>query len=89
MPTDHEATAPTGIDAVRDWLRAAIAEVLGCAVEDGEDYFDAGGDSIQAADLAQRIQRVFGVPFPLRRFFEEPTIDALSRAVSDAVKEDG
>lgn len=89
MSTDHEATAPTGIDAVKDWLRVTMTEVLGCAVEDDEDYFDAGGDSVQAADLAQRIQRVFGVPFPLRRFFEEPTIDALSRAVYDAVDRRG
>jgi acyl carrier protein len=74
-------------NALQDRIRSMMGEVLGRAVRDSEDYFDAGGDSRQAAALASLIQAEFGIPFPVRRFFEQPNVEGLSRAVWAALGE--
>jgi len=64
-----------------------MADVLGRSILDDDDYWESGGDSRQAVNLASLVQSEFGVPFPSRPFFGEPNIDGLSHAVWAALVE--
>ena len=54
-------------------------EVLKIAAVGAEDdFFALGGHSLQLVTVATRAQRQFGVEFPLRQYFERPTIAAIA-----------
>lgn len=84
---NEEITSPVDGDAVRQRIRKIVFDTLGHGVDDGEDYFDAGGTSAMAAALVARCRDEFGVRIPLRGFFGEPTIESLARTVSGALDE--
>ncbi len=46
---------PEGVETVR-WLRALWADLLGCRVGPGDDFFDLGGTSIAAARLVSAVR---------------------------------
>jgi acyl carrier protein len=70
-------------DPLRDTLRAALAEVLDVEqVEDADDFFDLGGDSLRAARLLALVRERTGVEVPLREFYPEPTLERLVSLVS-------
>jgi len=48
-----------------------------------ERFFALGGNSIQAAVLANRLHDAFGVDVPIRMIFEAPTIAELAEALID------
>jgi acyl carrier protein len=63
-------------------VAAAWAEVLRSAAPAVEDnFFDAGGHSLAAAQLVARLQSAFGVTLGVRSLFERPTIAGLSALV--------
>lgn len=94
MPISEELTKHSGPDRV---VRAGCApghveaqlcqiweEVLvrkGIGVED--DFFDLGGESVQATQIITRIQQVFDVELTLLKFYETATIGSLARAVGE------
>jgi len=47
-----------------------------------DNFLAMGGDSLLAVQLLSRLRHVFGVDLTVRRFFEDPTIAGLARAVS-------
>ncbi|MGH9336933.1 MAG: phosphopantetheine-binding protein, partial [Vicinamibacteria bacterium] len=49
------------------------------------DFFDLGGHSLSATQVASRISEMFQVEVPLQTFFERPTIAAFAIAVEQAV----
>lgn len=51
------------------------------------DFFDAGGHSLSAAQLALRCRELFGRPVPLTAFFADPTPAGLARLLEDAYDE--
>jgi amino acid adenylation domain-containing protein/non-ribosomal peptide synthase protein (TIGR01720 family) len=60
-------------------LAAIWAEVLGTEVADVHaNFFDLGGQSLLAGQLAARIQCGFAVELPLRTLFSNPTIASLA-----------
>jgi acyl carrier protein len=67
--------------AIRAWMLDRFREAIGVPVDPDEDWFDAGGDSIAALRLVERIQEEYGVPLSVRRFFERPTAADLAAAV--------
>ncbi|HYH98168.1 thioester reductase domain-containing protein [Hyalangium sp.] len=57
-------------------------DVLGVSRVGVEDsFFDLGGDSLAAAQMAARVKEEFGVALSLRRLFEHPTVTELARMV--------
>ena len=74
---DQEPLTPTEKNVVEIW-----EEVLGCGpVSKNDDFFRLGGNSLLAASVLSRIRRSFGVRVPMARFFAEPTVAQLARAV--------
>ena len=49
-----------------------------------ENFFQAGGHSLQAAQLMAGVQVGFGVELPLRTLFASPTVQALAREIDAA-----
>jgi acyl transferase domain-containing protein/2-polyprenyl-3-methyl-5-hydroxy-6-metoxy-1,4-benzoquinol methylase/acyl carrier protein len=49
------------------------------------NFFEIGGDSLLATQLISRVRDIYQVEIPLRDFFEQPTIEALSNLVEVAL----
>jgi amino acid adenylation domain-containing protein len=69
--------------AVHEVLAGIWTDVLG--VDDvgiHDDFLQLGGQSLQAVQIATRIQHAFGVELPVRAIFEHPTIDELGAMIA-------
>lgn len=65
-------------------LAAIVREVLALdLVGVHDDFFDLGGNSLQAAQIANRIRREFGVELALQDFFDKPTIAATAATLDE------
>ncbi|MFJ5228433.1 amino acid adenylation domain-containing protein [Kitasatospora sp. NPDC088391] len=61
-----------------------FADVLGRpAIGATDDFFAAGGHSLLAVTLAQRIEQRFGRRLPLRALFAAPTAEGVARLLGD------
>jgi acyl carrier protein len=49
----------------------------------GDNFFDLGGHSLQATTVVTRLRGAFKLELPLKKFFEEPTVSGLARAVEE------
>ncbi|MEW1614270.1 MULTISPECIES: amino acid adenylation domain-containing protein, partial [unclassified Streptomyces] len=74
--------APTTAEEQR--LATMVAEVLGLdRVGVDESFFDLGGHSLTAAQLAGRIGEEFGKEMPIRLVFQHPTVTELAERLRD------
>lgn len=64
---------------------SGVLERDGIGVHD--NFFDIGGHSLRATQLASRIQRELGIEVALRTIFEHPTVAALAQAIRTAAPE--
>ena len=53
------------------------------AMED--DFFELGGDSLNATTLALKLEAQFGRSLPIADLFEKPTLRAMSEALAEAI----
>jgi thioesterase domain-containing protein/acyl carrier protein len=73
-------------DAASSTLRARIAfcfaQTLAVSeLDDDADFFDLGGDSVAALDLALRLQDATGIPLPMTAVFDAPSIAAMMAVI--------
>jgi acyl carrier protein len=76
----------TSVEHIRpyvDELRARVCPaVLGTrAIGADDDFFEAGGDSIELMRLVAMAQEHFDVDLEVREFFAHPTIAELARLI--------
>ncbi|WP_181197856.1 non-ribosomal peptide synthetase [Enhygromyxa salina] len=82
-PARHEAVGAAPEGPVEQRVAAIYAEVLGLELVSREtDFFDAGGHSLLAIQLAELVRRAFGVPVPVRALFDGPTVHELAAVIS-------
>ena len=68
-------------------LAAICAEVLGLRrVGVRDNFFDLGGHSLLGTQFIFRLRDKYQVKLPLRRLFEQPTVEALAQAIEVARK---
>lgn len=53
-----------------------------------DNFFDLGGHSLLATQLVSRIAESFRVRLPLRRVFEQPTLEGVSLAIAEGLAEE-
>jgi acyl-CoA synthetase (AMP-forming)/AMP-acid ligase II/acyl carrier protein len=76
-----ETLAPrTACEATLVGIWAHVLSVESPSITD--DFFELGGDSLQAARILARVQATFDVELPIAAFFATPTIAGLARMVN-------
>ncbi|MFF4579777.1 condensation domain-containing protein [Streptomyces sp. NPDC001373] len=76
----------TDVTDVTEQVRAAWAAALEQdTFADDEDFFDVGGHSLLAARIMARLSRAVGQRLSLRLFFDNPTVESLSREIEAVV----
>ncbi|WP_405497554.1 type I polyketide synthase [Streptomyces sp. NBC_00096] len=78
-PADSRPAPPPHRGAAAGRLGSLVAGSLGMpGVDDHDDFFALGGDSLIAARLAAAISESFGVPLEARDIFLNPTVHGLT-----------
>ena len=73
-----DAPAVPEASRTEEQLLVLWREVLGAEVTADEDFFDAGGDSLVAVQLASRVRSEMGVQLPISALFDHPTVTELA-----------
>ena len=63
-----------------------FAAVLHMEVENigiKDNFFELGGHSLLATQVISRVRQVFAVDISLRSLFEEPTVESVSKIISN------
>src|SRR5581483_6068271 len=82
-PRSRDPVAPR--TAVEELLVPVWQETLGVErVGAHDDFFELGGNSLQAMRLMSRAREALGLAIPLRQLFDTPTIAGLADAVARA-----
>ena len=69
--------------SVEEELAAIWSEVLGVEkVGVYDNFFELGGHSLLATQLISRVREIYHVDLPLRKLFESPTIDTISKVIA-------
>ncbi|MCQ4163607.1 non-ribosomal peptide synthetase [Tahibacter harae] len=81
QPAAAASLAPR--NAAEQRTAAVWQRVLGCeAIDMRADFFALGGHSLKALRLLAALREEFGVEIPLRRFFEQPTVEACAQLLA-------
>jgi amino acid adenylation domain-containing protein len=77
---DHEFVAPR--TALEEVLAGIFSAVLGIdRVGLLDNFFEVGGHSLMATQVASRVRESLGISLPLRRIFEKPAVGVLADAI--------
>src|SRR6185369_1087998 len=64
---------------------AAVLRVERVGIED--NFFERGGHSLRATQVASRVRDVFGVELPVRVVFEAPTVEELADRIEEQTEQ--
>jgi amino acid adenylation domain-containing protein len=87
LPAPFAVTASDAVrvaprDALEQQIADAMASALGCVdLSVDDNFFDRGGHSLLAAQLAARLSRDRGMTLPMRTIFEAPTVARLAAEI--------
>ena len=98
MPADWSASpeaAPAGHadPQVQDSIREIVSEMF-CrtlsrsTISAGRNFFALGGNSLMATRIVAQIRKAFAIEFPMRSFFEAPTVEGVSDAIEVLLLQD-
>ncbi|HEX5883448.1 MAG TPA: amino acid adenylation domain-containing protein, partial [Pyrinomonadaceae bacterium] len=80
LETEEGYIAPR--DALEEVLSTIFAEVLTLErVGVLDNFFELGGHSLSATQIVSRVQEAFQVELPVRKIFEQPTVEGLAQAL--------
>ncbi len=80
--TGSEAARVAPRDALEQQIAAAMSSILACVeLSVDDDFFERGGHSLLAAQLAARLSRELQISLPLRALFEAPTVAKLAARI--------
>lgn len=84
---DEKITAPGKISC-KTSLKELVTEICRDVPNSGtgDDFFNAGFDSLKAISLAARIRHRFNVNVPIGIFFENPTVEGIAQYIRNAKK---
>lgn len=93
LPTPENLAGFKPFVAPRDEYEQQLAGiwefVLGiCPIGIQDNFFDVGGDSLQAVVLMDRIEKTFGKALPLSTLLTEPTIEQLAAVLKQSKESD-
>ncbi len=76
----------TGPDSTATPVQEVLRGIWAEALESGDigladDFFEHGGDSLQATVVVSRVREMFRIELPLHFFIEAPTLEAMSAMV--------
>uniref|UniRef100_UPI003B8A87CC amino acid adenylation domain-containing protein n=1 Tax=Rhodococcus sp. TaxID=1831 RepID=UPI003B8A87CC len=84
VPTDRAGVVPRG--PLDDLVADAYRELLGLqGIGSDDDFFDLGGNSLLATQLAGRVAALTGADVSVRDVFESAVVADLARVVEDRV----
>jgi acyl carrier protein len=87
---DRDVGAPDAGSAVESALASMWASVLGLdRVGLDDDFFELGGDSLQAARIAARATAEWKLSIPARTLLEAPTVASMAKTVVAALARSG
>lgn len=85
--TDSTSTAPHTL--VEELLVGIWQQLLGHAeIGIDDDFFDLGGHSLIATQVASRVRQVFQLDMPLRWLFEAPTVALLAARIETLLRDE-
>ncbi|HEV2639875.1 MAG TPA: beta-ketoacyl synthase N-terminal-like domain-containing protein [Actinocrinis sp.] len=88
-PTSHTTPETQGTEATETAIARLLADSLGLK-DDGDldlTFFGAGGDSLAAIHLADRLEEQFGTEVPLELFLDQLTLRELATSIVDLCAE--
>src|SRR5215217_5693164 len=75
-------------DALEEVLSTIFAEVLKLGrIGIRDNFFELGGHSLSATQIVSRVRETFQVELPVRRIFEQPTVEGLAQALLELQRE--
>ncbi|MCK4258418.1 MAG: non-ribosomal peptide synthase/polyketide synthase [Halanaerobiales bacterium] len=87
MKLQNEYITPT--NETENRLTQLFCDILGKEmVGIKDDFFLIGGHSIKATILVARVLKEFNIELPLRKIFENPTVEELARCIQNAEKKE-
>ncbi|MGB6183428.1 MAG: amino acid adenylation domain-containing protein, partial [Rhodococcus sp. (in: high G+C Gram-positive bacteria)] len=85
LPAPTIATRSVQYDAPATDTERAVADIVAAVLETrdrpigrGDSFFELGGNSLLATQVASRLGAALGVRVPVRALFEHPTVEALA-----------
>jgi acyl carrier protein len=80
LETEEGYIAPRG--ALEEVLATIFAEVLKLErIGIRDNFFDLGGHSLSATQIVSRVREAFRMELPLRKIFEQPTVEGMAQAL--------
>ncbi|MEW9697561.1 amino acid adenylation domain-containing protein [Paenibacillus sp. SI8] len=88
MNVQKEETTPVSIDVVENELISLFSGVMdGKKIALADSYFDMGANSLQLAQIAERIEQKYGEELSVADLFTYPSISALARYIAKSKDE--